>query len=115
MFDDVLAELGTFDFDGAFHKAGEVVGHALRGDGAAEALFDEVGRLAEQGVLKPVRDEAGHVLPDPNRPLAEGAGDRDDLVQREEEQLKVLEEFLPEEMSDEEIEQKAKEVIEEAM
>jgi len=40
-------------------------------------------------------------------------GGRDDLVEREQAQLEVLDRFLPEEMGDEQIEARAKEVIEE--
>ncbi len=43
MVDDVVAEGGTADLLGAFHLAGEIVGHFLAGDGAVETLEDQVG------------------------------------------------------------------------
>lgn len=40
-------------------------------------------------------------------------GDREDLVEKEEKELKILKEFLPEQLSEEEIRKKVKETIEE--
>lgn len=52
MFDDVVAELGAFDFGSAFHEAGEVVGDSLGGDGAVETFDDEVGGFAPAHVAE---------------------------------------------------------------
>jgi hypothetical protein len=43
--DDIVAELRAFDFRGAFHLAGEVVGDALAADRAIETLENQVRRF----------------------------------------------------------------------
>ena len=43
--DNVIAELRAFDFRGAFHLAGKVVGDAFAGDRAVETFDDQVGRF----------------------------------------------------------------------
>jgi len=50
--DDGIAEGGAFDFGGAFHLAGEVVGDGLCTDGAVHALDDEVGGLGPAEVAE---------------------------------------------------------------
>ena len=52
MGDDVVAELRAFDFGGAFHQAGKIVGDSFGGDSAVQAFDDEVGGFAPAHVAQ---------------------------------------------------------------
>ena len=43
MLDDIIAELRAFDFGGAFHLAGEIIGDAFGGDRAVQAFDNQIG------------------------------------------------------------------------
>ncbi len=84
--------------------------YSLSGKGLSEAELDSVSRLSDEEVLDTVVSEAKKRKE--SIEAFRGAG-REDRASREEEELKILEKYLPERISSDELEKIVERAIEE--
>ena len=80
----------------------------LAKSGVAEEELEKASELSEEEILEVVRSEGKK-----RRDAVEGfsKGGRGDLAEKESQELKILEEYLPQELSGEEIEKTVKDVV----
>lgn len=80
----------------------------LSKSGIAEAELEKSSELSEEEILEVIRSESKK-----RRDAIEGfsKGGRQDLAEKESQELKILGNYLPQELSDEEVEKIVKEVV----
>lgn len=81
----------------------------LRKEGKTDEEITRLGSLADEEIIQVLASEAKKRR---EAVLEFGKGKREDLVQKEQDELEILQKYLPEQLSEEEIKKIAKEVIE---